>query len=166
MGNTIVIERNMENEKLQIKSEKPGIIAVVSVLAYSLMVLHFFVGLFINISAFAPDVFRSLPAVSAIVFMTQIITSSYLNPVLIFLLVLFPLIGIAGLILTFKEIKTGFWIFSISQLLFLAIPLVMFSPSAHYLTILVTLLPSIIILPILIIFFGRHFYSKKKINKQ
>lgn len=170
MENIVTIDKNMENEKLgklgaAAQTQRPAIITVVSVLAYAIMIIHFFVGIFTNISAFSPDLFNSIPAISLMVFATNIMTYS-LHPLFIILLMVFPVIGIIGFVYTLKGSQVGYWVFSISQVLFLTIPLIMFSSSSYYSYILITLIPSLIILPFLIIYFGRYiFFSMKKMEE-
>ncbi|MFO8068347.1 MAG: hypothetical protein R6U11_12275 [Bacteroidales bacterium] len=165
MENLLTIDKNMENEKLEKLDkaiQRPAIIAVINVLVYALLFIHFLVGVFTNISAFSPDLFNSIPSLSLMVFATKIMTNS-LHPIFIVLLMVLPIIGIAGFIFTLKGSKIGYWLFSISQLLFLAIPLTMFSASSYYIYILITLIPSLIILPIMIFYFGRYiFISMRK----
>lgn len=162
----IVIHHTSDNkeeikEKIaEVRVSKPVVLVVLSVIAYVIMGLNFLTGIFMNISYFEPDVFRPYNLIHGFAFMIKFMTIS-VHPLPMILLAVFPLVGIIGLALTSKRGTLGFWMFSLSQLGFLAIPIMIFYKSSHLSMIVISLLHSLIILPAVIAFFTYFYYFKK-----
>lgn len=171
-----------EKEKIiEVKVERPGILTILSVIAYFIMGLNFLVGIFMNISYFDLITFARGSLIDNVAYLTKIMLN-YSPPGIILIrhitvvfLGLLPFFGLIGLFLTRYEgdlrfrrekpivsyDKLGFWIFTISQLVFLAIPLNIWSSSTHYSIIILSLLHTIIIIPVVIAYLTYFYYFRK-----
>jgi hypothetical protein len=178
-------EKEIREKIAEVKVNKPGILVVLTVVAYFIMAINLIVGVFMNIASFELITFPRFSFMDNVAFGIKVMTQR-VNPIIMVMLALLPLFGLIGLFFThkhgaisfwslrltkekflspFKKItswdKLGFWLFSLSQVGFLAIPLTIFAGSDHYGMIVMSLLHLIIIIPTLIAYFTYFYYFKK-----
>ncbi len=166
MQEDVIIVHHVSDQKEEIKEKlaevkvhKPGIIVVLSVVAYFIMALNFFVGVFMNIAHFNPDVFANYNSIHLFAIGIHLKTWNVMSPIIVAMAIM-PILGIIGLALTSKKGSIGFWLFSLSQLVFLAIPIIISKPS-DYSMVIISLLHTIIIIPSVIAYYTYLYYFKR-----
>ncbi|MBS4013482.1 MAG: hypothetical protein KGZ97_06935 [Bacteroidetes bacterium] len=166
MQEDVIIVHHVSDQKEEIKEKlaevkvhKPGIIVVISVVAYFIMVLNFIVGVFMNIAHFNPDVFVNYNSIHLFAIGIHLKTWNVMSAIIVAMAAM-PVIGIIGLAMTSRKGILGFWLFTVSQIVFLAIPLIISKPS-DYGMVFLSLLHTIIIIPSVIAYFTYLFYFKR-----